>query len=106
MTNEQVEQMVTVLNEAFKADPVAILSILGYQIPVNQELANHPTIQCRAVANGAVTSLLGLLNGVIGESEVFIATAWTDKPVKPDGSYEMLGFRTILRSEVLPPEPD
>ena len=76
MKNMDLEKIVTVLNEACSADSTAIHSMLCYQCPINEELAEHPTIQCREFDSGHVLTFLGLLNGLVGSEEKMICTKW------------------------------
>lgn len=43
--DDAITTAVRVLNEAFEADPVALLSLLEHETPCNAALAEHPTIQ-------------------------------------------------------------
>ena len=62
------EQALKTLNEALKADPVAINELFKHRAQCNEELANHPTIQVRDYPDGEPTSIgmLGLINGIFG----------------------------------------
>lgn len=62
---ELAEHLVKCLNEYFQIDPEAIKALFAHRVPVNEALADHPTVQVR-VDERATVSILGLLNGVIG----------------------------------------
>lgn len=73
-----IDQAITVLNEAFDADRVAItLLMLRSRVPCNDALAEHPTIQVGRDDYGRLeVGPLGLINGLFGvddESYGFIA---------------------------------
>ena len=69
---EPAIRAVGVLNEALRADPVAMNAFMQLMVPVNPELAEHPTIQVGApglfddVTTGPVMRPLGLINGLFG----------------------------------------
>lgn len=66
---------VRILNNALKADPVAINKLFSWQnrIPCNEELAKHKTIQVNRLDGEEKKwniGLLGLLNGLFGSNPV------------------------------------
>lgn len=71
------EHAVKILNEAFKLDPKAIKDMAEWAVTPNENLINHPTIQCSSqkidVIGGQVDfytlRLTGLLNGIFGVDE-------------------------------------
>jgi hypothetical protein len=89
-----LESIAEILNEAWIADPVAIRSLLCYQTPVNEELANHPTIQCSEFAGGYAMTFLGLLNGLVGSPDLMISTQWSEEKDE-EGAHEFLGFGVV-----------
>ena len=67
-----VHKLVTILNDAMTADPIAMNKIIDARIETNQEMANHNTIQVglydelnRLSPTGQTykVGLLGLVNG-------------------------------------------
>ncbi len=61
------QQIVDVLNDAFKTDPNAIDSLLCCRVPCNKAMLDHPTIQVLTKnQNGdfPTVGLLGLLNAI------------------------------------------
>ena len=62
-----IEQVVDILNRAWKADPVALHSLLNVRIPCNLDLLADPNIQVRFQDRPYcyTISALGLLNGVV-----------------------------------------
>lgn len=89
-----LEKIKNILNEAYEADPTAIQAMLCYLVPINQELADHPTIQCREFGKGYALSFLGLLNGLVGDTEEMICTVWSDE-ADENGKKEFMGFDTV-----------
>lgn len=66
-----LEGMVEVLNEALALDHGAIHSLFCATVPVNEAIANHPTIEVGLIpgSNAAFNlRLLGLLNGMVRRS--------------------------------------
>lgn len=61
-----IDIVVNTLNEALKGDPEALTDLLNFNVPCNQSLANHPTVQVYDIGNNQyAVSVLGLLNGVV-----------------------------------------
>jgi hypothetical protein len=92
------DTIAAVLNEAYKLDPVAVRSLLCYQVPVNKELADHRSIIVRECEEGWAMTFLGLLNGLL-ENKGAVATMWSDEPIDESGTYKFLGF-TALKSTI------
>ncbi len=89
------EAVVRVLNEAFAADPYAMHSLVVNQVPCNQTLADHPTVQVSDTPlpyKARVVGMLGVVNGVVtaltGE---IVATEWTE-PDPTTKKSKMIGF--------------
>jgi hypothetical protein len=69
------------LNEYVAIDPVAIHQLIEYRVPMNESLADHPSVQVNAEGEVPVVGLLGLLNGIVGVipgSEIGYITAVFD----------------------------
>jgi hypothetical protein len=60
-----IHTAIRVLNEAFKADPVAISNMMGTRFSCSDTLADHPTIQVAAGDNAPHVGPLGIINGVL-----------------------------------------
>lgn len=65
-----INYIVSILNEAFKADPNAVLALIDKRVPCNTELANHPSCQvavknCDTADESYEIGLLGILNGIV-----------------------------------------
>ena len=59
-----------VLNEAVRLEPDAISALMFNRVTIGEELAHHPTIQCRQVGRDRYeVSALGLINGLFGADE-------------------------------------
>ncbi len=71
-SNEAVtaQQAVEFLNEALLLDKEAVHTLFQYRVPCNENLANHPTIQCRQFTeqDPVIVGMLGLMNGLFGKS--------------------------------------
>jgi hypothetical protein len=67
MKNDQLTTAISVLNEALKADPLAVQALFRNRVPCNQTLAEHPTIQVssKSASGPHDVGLLGLINGLV-----------------------------------------
>jgi len=59
---------IKVLNDALERDPVAITKLVNLRVDCSTQLVNHPTIQTSAYHDVAKVGVLGLINGIIGNS--------------------------------------
>ena len=62
-----IEQIVAVLNEAYKADPAAMRALIYSRVPCNEKLADHPTIQVSVISATPelyTVGALGVINGI------------------------------------------
>ena len=59
---------INVLNDSLERDPVAITKLVNLRVDCNSQLVNHPTIQTSAYHGVAKVGVLGLVNGIIGNS--------------------------------------
>jgi hypothetical protein len=71
-----ITMAVRVLNEAVKADRMAIVNLIDHRVPCNEELAEHPSIQvsCKRPGEkggviGCKVGMLGIINGIFGVDE-------------------------------------
>ena len=97
---EALELAADVLNQALACDPVAIQAIMAVEIPINDTLAKHPTIQVgksiiKPTDGECVLRPIGLINGLFGgdsEGRGFIYMI-----VYPDGRIERFGVHSEKR---------
>ena len=62
-----IHDAIGVLNEALALDPIAINALFCAAAPVNEALADHPTIQVGGLGGTMlVVRPLGLINGIFG----------------------------------------
>lgn len=76
------QQIVDLLNEAYKADPSAMHALIANRVPCTDKLRDHPTIEvddCGTPGYPKV-GLLGILNGITRIDGVSIASKWDDVP--------------------------
>ena len=102
-TNEsKLNDVVTLLNSAFAADPAAINALMSNRVPCNDALADHPTVLVEkqpVAGDHYAVGALGLINAVV-ETLIGhrVATSWT-KGTDAAGAHEMLGFTKYLLPE-------
>ena len=65
---DTVTKALQILNEALALDPEAITQLVNLRVECNPGLAAHQTIQVGAYDGIAKIGVLGLINGVIGDS--------------------------------------
>ena len=65
--DERIDFAIKVLNEALEADPEAMNKLFNVKVQVNDELLNHPTIQCNG--NRKDMGPMGLINGLFGADD-------------------------------------
>lgn len=63
---ELAERSCRLLNNMLKLDPTAVMALINQRVPVNADLADHPTIQSLHHRYGFSVGILGILNGLIG----------------------------------------
>lgn len=95
-----ISTALSVLSEAFKADPAAMHALVCNRVPCNPELADHPTIQVEETpvydptfdTTHCSVGLLGIINGILepitGQK---ISTVWKNIDAQ-NGRPEMTGF--------------
>ncbi|MFA4974144.1 MAG: hypothetical protein WC683_16160 [bacterium] len=67
LSDEARTGIVDLLNELLLLDPVAIAALVEHRVSCNKALADHPTVQVRALGCETYTiSLLGIINGIAG----------------------------------------
>jgi hypothetical protein len=92
-----VEDMVRVLNEAVTADPIAMWQLRCVTIPVNQQLADHRSIQVGSNPLGNNTfhmRVIGLLNGFLTGTGKRIAEMYDEEP-NDVGYRRFLGYTVV-----------
>ena len=65
---DAVTKALQVLNEALQLDPEAVTRLVNLRVECNPGLAAHQTIQVGAYDGVAKVGVLGLINGVVGDS--------------------------------------
>ncbi|MCP4348122.1 MAG: hypothetical protein GY795_21680, partial [Desulfobacterales bacterium] len=71
-----IEETIDLLNELIETDAPAIAALIANRVPCNQQLADHPTVQCGAQHGGFHVGMLGILNGLFGAHEGDYRTGW------------------------------
>ena len=68
---ELADRCIDLLNEILDLDPLAIEALINRRVPVNADLADHPTIQVGPMKKDGppLMGLLGVLNGLCGVYE-------------------------------------
>ena len=65
---DSVKRAVAVLNDALERDPEAITKLFNLRVECNDRLEGHPFVQVSLYGGTRKIGLLGLLNGMLGES--------------------------------------
>lgn len=82
--------ILTALNDALEADPVAVHALISTRVQCNARLADHPTVQVGITPTSFEVGALGLLNGVIEVATgKRVAAQWVQ--TEP-GREELVGF--------------
>ena len=90
---DPILKAIEVLNDALKRDPIAITQLVNLRIDCNAQLVNHPTIQSSVYHGVSKVGLLGLVNGIVGNSPSGVIGA--------EGSIELAtGQFTVIRQFV------
>ena len=66
--SDPITKALTVLNEALDKDRRALTELVNLRVDCNKALINHPTIQVGVYDGVAKVGVLGLINGVLGDS--------------------------------------
>lgn len=66
---ELIDYVIDQLNEIVKHDPNALYALIKQRVPCNDELLNHPTVQCGKHDGCWQVGVLGLINGIIGVND-------------------------------------
>lgn len=65
---DPVQKAIAVLNDALERDPRAVTQLVNLKVDCNRDLVAHPTIQSTVYEGTAKLGVLGLINGLIGDS--------------------------------------
>ena len=87
-----VNSICDILNQALDADPEGIEKLFKCRVSINEELAEHPTIQ---VGADYTLSVIGLINGLLGESKELICTTWDEDEEKLTG-FNVVKYETMF----------
>lgn len=64
---DDVDPVISFLNELVQIDPQAVDALVRNRVPCNAAMADHPTVQCGKRAEGGFeVGMLGVLNGIFG----------------------------------------
>ena len=65
---DPITKALEVLNDALKRDPAALTQLVNLRVDCNADLVDHPLIQSAVYLGVAKVGVLGLINGVVGNS--------------------------------------
>lgn len=65
-TETNVDEVIKLLNEIVKLDQKAMTHVVNHRVSCNEELTEHPTIQC---GKAKTVGFLGIINGLFGKYE-------------------------------------
>jgi hypothetical protein len=71
-----IDRIVDFLNEAFRQDPDSVCGMFHIQVDADEEAIMHPHIQ---VTSDHKVRLIGLLNGLIGDTQNRLAMKLDDE---------------------------
>ena len=66
--SDPILKAIEVLNDVLERDPVAITQLVNLRVDCNPQLINHPTIQSSVYHGTSKVGVLGLINGIVGNS--------------------------------------
>ena len=66
--SDPVLKAIEVLNDALERDPIAITQLVNLRVNCNPQLVNHLTIQSSDYHGTSKVGVLGLINGIVGNS--------------------------------------
>ena len=66
--SDPVTKALAVLNDALRRDPDAVTKLFNLRVDCNEALGAHPVIQVSVYGGQTKIGLLGLLNGMLGDS--------------------------------------
>jgi hypothetical protein len=65
---DPIQKALQVLNDALERDPIAITQLVNFRVDCNAQIVNHPTIQSSVYHGITKVGVLGLVNGIVGNS--------------------------------------
>ena len=65
---DPILKAIEVLNDALERDPIAITQLVNLRVNCNPQLVHHPTIQSSVYHGTSKVGVLGLINGIVGNS--------------------------------------
>ena len=65
---DPILKAIEVLNDALERDPIAITQLVNLRVNCNPQLVSHPTIQSSVYHGTSKVGVLGLINGIVGNS--------------------------------------
>lgn len=68
-----IDETIALLNELIQIDANAVAALIANRVPCNEEMANHPTVQCGAQHGGFHVGMLGVINGLFG---IYEGSGW------------------------------
>ncbi|MEQ8666946.1 MAG: hypothetical protein RIC16_14595 [Rhodospirillales bacterium] len=66
--SDPVIKALAVLNDALARDPEAITQLINLRVPCRKKLGDHPTIRIALYGDEYRVGILGLINGILGDS--------------------------------------
>jgi hypothetical protein len=66
--SDPILKAIEVLNDALERDPIAITQLVNLRVDCNSQLVSHPTIQSSVYHGTSKVGVLGLINGIVGNS--------------------------------------
>ena len=65
---DPIQKAIQVLNDALERDPIALTQLVNLRVDCNAQLVSHPTIQSSVYHGVSKVGILGLVNGIVGNS--------------------------------------
>jgi len=65
---DPIQKALQVLNDALERDPIAITQLVNFRVDCNAQIVNHSTIQSSVYHGVSKVGVLGLVNGIVGNS--------------------------------------
>lgn len=99
-----LNEVIDFLNELVEVDAPAVAALIANRVPCNEQLADHPTVQCGAQHGGFHVGMLGILNGLFGIHEGEYRNGWGAITAVFDDN-DKGHFRNLVRFERVQFEP-
>lgn len=94
---DPVSKAVDVLNDALSRDPDALTRLVNLRVPCRKQLGDHPMIRIALHDNEYRIGILGLLNGILGDSPSGVIGA--EGPLDSNGQFTRIKRFVDLREE-------